>query len=207
MNERKIVVADPTPVGLFGLAMVTIVASSAKLGWTSGVANIIPWALFLGAAAQLYACIQDAKKNNLFGATAFGGYAFFWFAIGFTWMTSNGVFGENLMNGDAHQLAFAFVGYLIFSVFMTIGSLTTNKVLTAIFVLIDCLFIGLAFSTFGIATEAMHNLAAYSEFAIAMLSFYGSGAVVINNQFGRTVLPLGKAFIQPQAASTLKKAA
>ncbi len=56
--------------------MVTLVASSQKLGLTSGVSFIIPWAIFLGASAQLYACIQDAKKNNLFGATAFGAYAF-----------------------------------------------------------------------------------------------------------------------------------
>ncbi|MBN2794696.1 MAG: acetate uptake transporter [Clostridia bacterium] len=198
MEERKIVVADPTPVGLFGLAMVTLVASSQKLGWTVGTANIIPWAFFLGASAQLYACIQDAKKNNLFGATAFGGYAFFWYAIAFTWMASGGVFGEGLMGGDSNQLAFAFVGYGIFSVFMTIGSLTTNKVLFSIFVLIDLLFLGLSMSTFGIMKEAMHDLAAYSEFLIAMLSFYGSGAIVINNQFGRTVLPLGKGLVQPK---------
>lgn len=196
MNERKILVADPTPIGLLGLAMVTLVASSAKLGWTSGVTNIIPWAIFLGASAQLYACIQDGKKDNMFGATAFGGYAFFWYGMGFTWMASNGVFGEGLMGGDSHQLAFAFIGYLIFSVFMTIGSLTTNKVLFFIFLLIDFLFIGLAFSTLGIMEDFMHNFAAYSEFAIAMLSFYGSGATVINNQFKKVVLPMGEAFVK-----------
>ena len=54
---RKIseVVADPTPLGVFGLAMVTLVAASQKLGWTSGTSFIIPWALFLGATAQFVA--------------------------------------------------------------------------------------------------------------------------------------------------------
>ena len=40
-TETKIVMADPTALGVFGLAMVTFVAASAKLGWTSGVTYII----------------------------------------------------------------------------------------------------------------------------------------------------------------------
>ena len=193
MEERKILTADPTALGLFGLAMVTLVASSAKLGWTSGTSLVIPWAIFLGAAAQLVASFGDAKKNNVFGATAFGGYAFFWFAIGMSWMVQGGVFGEKLAAAaDPKQLGFAFVGYLIFTLYMTIGASSTTKVLFAIFVLIDFLFLGLGLSTFGIAKEPMHLLAGWSEFGIALLSFYGSAAAVLNNQFGRVILPLGK---------------
>lgn len=192
MDERKIVVADPTPFGLFGLAMVTLVASSAKLGFTEGTALVIPWAIFLGASAQLYACIQDAKKNNVFGATAFGGYAFFWYAVAMSWMIQAGVFGEALAaKADSKQLGVAFVGYLIFTLYMTVGSLATNKVLLLIFIFIDFLFIGLSFSTLGVAPEFFHGFAAWSELIIAILSFYGSGAIIINTQFGRTVLPLG----------------
>ncbi len=193
MEERKILTADPTALGLFGLAMVTLVASSAKLGWTSGTSLVIPWAIFLGAAAQLVASFGDAKKNNVFGATAFGGYAFFWFAIGMSWMEQNGVFGEKLAaSADPRQLAFGFIGYLIFTLYMTVGATATNKVLFAIFVLIDLLFIGLTLSSFKIAYEATHLLAGWSEFGIALLSFYGSAAAVLNNQFGRVILPIGK---------------
>lgn len=194
-NERKIVFADPSALGLFGLAMVTLVASSQKLGWTTGTSFIIPWAIMLGATAQLFAAIVDGKKDNVFGMTAFGGYAFFWYAVAFSWMIQLGVFGEAMAaNADVSQLGFAFIGYLIFSVFMTIGAMETNKVLFFIFVLIDLLFIGLAFSTLGIAHEAMHSLAAYSELVIALLSFYGFAGNVLNRHFGREFLPLGKPF-------------
>jgi len=193
IEERKITTADPTALGLFGLAMVTLVASSAKLGWTSGTSLVIPWAIFLGAAAQLVASFADARKNNVFGATAFGGYAFFWFAIGMSWMEQNGVFGDKLAaSADPRQMAFGFIGYLIFTLYMTVGATTTNKVLLAIFVLIDLLFLGLTLSSFKIAYEATHLLAGWSEFGIALLSFYGSAAAVLNNQFGRVILPLGK---------------
>ena len=195
MNETKVreVNADPSALGLFGLAVITLVASSQKLGLTSGVSLVLPWAMFLGAAAQLVACLKDFKHNNTFGATAFGAYAFFWFSMGLTWMIQHGVLGEELAaTVDTKQLGFAFLAYLIFTLFMTIGATETNKVLFIIFVLIDFLFIGLTFSSFGIMEHFMHNLAAIAELLIAIFSFYGSAANVLNNHFGRTFLPIGK---------------
>lgn len=194
-TKVKIVTADPSALGLFGLAIITLVASSQKLGLTSGVSLVIPWAIFLGATAQLFACINDFKHNNTFGATAFGAYAFFWYAVGFTWLIQNGVFGQQLAaTVDPKQLGFAYLGYLIFTIFMTIGAMETHKVLFTIFVLIDFLFIGLTLSSFGIMEHATHMLAAYSELLIAIVSFYGSAASVLNNHFGRVFLPVGKPF-------------
>lgn len=191
----KIVTADPSALGLFGLAMVTLVASSQKLGITSGVSLVLPWAIFLGGIAQLMACIYDAKKDNVFGATAFGAYGLFWLSVGSTWLIQNGVFGQSLAKAvDIKQLGFAFVGYLIFTLFMTIGSMETNKVLFIIFVLIDLLFVGLSLSTLGIAEHPMHLLAAYSELAISIVSFYGFAANVLNRHFKYEFLPLGKPF-------------
>lgn len=194
-NKVKIVTADPSALGLFGLAIITLVASSQKLGLTSGVSFVIPWAIFLGASAQLMASIHDFKHNNTFGATAFGAYAFFWYSVGFAWLIQNGVFGPTLAAAiDPKQLAFAYLGYLIFTIFMTIGAMETHKVLFIIFVLIDFLFLDLTLSTFGIAEHVTHNIAAYSELLIAVFSFYGCGAAVLNTHFGRTFLPVGKPF-------------
>lgn len=191
----KIVTADPSAIGLFGLAIITLVASSQKLGWTSGVSLVLPWAIFLGASAQLLACINDFKHDNTFGATAFGAYAFFWYAMGFTWLIQNGIFGQSFASStDIKQLGFAFLGYLIFTLFMTIGAMETHKVLFIIFVLIDFLFLGLMLNAFGIVPHFAHSLAAWSELSIAVMSFYGSGAAVLNKHFGRVFLPVGKAF-------------
>lgn len=194
-TKVKVVTADPSALGLFGLAIITLVASSQKLGITSGVSFVFPWAIFLGASAQLVACINDFKHNNTFGATAFGAYAFFWYAIGFTWLIQNGVFGPELAASvDSKQLGFAYLGYLIFTLFMTIGAMETHKVLFTIFVLIDFLFIGLTLTSFGIMEHATHMLAGYSELLIAIVSFYGCGAAVLNAHFGKTFLPVGKPF-------------
>lgn len=201
MNETQttqkiqVTTADPSALGLFGLAMVTLVASSQKLGWTEGLSFVLPWAIFLGGFAQLFACIQDAKHNNTFGTTAFGAFALFWFGVGTSWLIQLGVFGENAQAAvDPTQLGVAFTGYLLFSLYMTIGAMETHKVLFIIFVLIDFLFIGLALSSFGIAPELFHMVAAVSELLIAIMSFYGSAASVLNNQFGKVFIPVGKPF-------------
>lgn len=175
--------------------MVTLVASSQKLGLTEGTSFILPWAIFLGGFAQLFACINDSKRNNVFGTTAFGAFAFFWMGVAASWLIQAGVFGKALASTvDTKQLGFAFVGYLIFSLFMTIGATETHKVLFIIFVLIDFLFIGLSLKTFGFMPEFSHNLAAYSELLIALVSFYGSAAAVLNAHFGKQFLPVGKPF-------------
>ncbi|TYP75413.1 acetate uptake transporter [Paenibacillus methanolicus] len=188
----KITNADPSALGLFGLAIVTLVASSQKLGITSGLSYAVPWAVFLGACAQLFACVQDSKRNNTFGTTAFGAYAFFWFAMASNWLIKLGIFGETLAAGvEPKQLGFAFAGYLVFTLFMTIGATETNKVLFYIFVLIDFLFLGLTMDAFGVMADVFHTIAAYAELGIGILSLYGAGAAVLNAHFGRTFLPIG----------------
>lgn len=193
VNKVKLINADPSSVGLFGLALVTLVASSQKFGITDGTSYLIPWALFLGGFAQIFACIEDAKRENLFGTTAFAAYGLFWISMASGWLVAAGVFGENLAAAaDPKQLGFVFIGYLILSLFLTVVAAELNKVLFLIIFLINFLFIGLAMGSFGIMPVFSHNLGAYSEILISMLGFYGAGATLLNNFFGRVVMPMGK---------------
>lgn len=186
-------VANPSPLGLFGLAIVTLVASSQKLGITDGVAYAIPWAIFLGAAAQFVAGLYDFKHNNTFGATAFCGYGFFWFGVGMTWWMQTTHIISKGTGFDPHQLGFAFLGYFVFTMIMTVGAMGANKVLFIIFSLIDLLFLGLFMNNlFG--GESWHMLAAYSEILISIASFYGVAATVLNTHYGIQVLPVGAPF-------------
>jgi hypothetical protein len=196
VKNIKLIVADPTAIGLFGLAIVTLVASSQKLGLTHDVTLVLPWAVFLGSFAQMYASFNDSKLGNTFGATAFGAYGLFWLGIAMTWMEQSGALGETLqLTGDGNQLGFAFVGYLVFSLFMTYGAASINRVLFFIFVLIDFLFIGLTLNTLA-GSGFGHWLAAFSELGIALLALYGCGAAVLNAHFGKTVLVVGKPFLK-----------
>lgn len=188
-------VADPTPLGLFGLAMVTLVASTQKLGWTEGTSYILPWAILLGSIGQLIASYFDFKKNNAFGSVVFAAYGLFWSAIGLGWLINLGALGPELQGAiDLKQLGVAYIGYFLFTVFGTIAALETNKVVFIIMVLIDFLFLGLFLDTLGIGGSWAHGLAAWSEFFIALFGFYGAGSILVNNVAGRVVLPIGKPF-------------
>lgn len=192
-QKVQIVVADPSALGLFGLAMVTLVAASQKLAWTTGVSLVIPWAVFLGAIAQMMACVYDFKHNNLFGATVFGAYGLFWISMAAAWLIKMGAFGPVLAGAaDGKQLGVAFVGYLIFSLFGTVAATGTNKIILSIMVLIDVLFVCLALDALGMGGHWAHGVAAWTELTISFLGFYGSGATFLNKFFGKAILPLGK---------------
>jgi len=191
VSEIKIVMSDPTALGVFGLAMVTFVAASAKLGWTSGVTYIIPWALFLGSVAQIWASMVDFKKNNYFGSIVLGAYGLFWVAVAMHWAISLGWLGAVGDKADPKQLAFACIGYFIFSIFIMIAAFEANKVFAAILVLINVLLPSLALSILGVNAPLFSALAAYSELGISLLGFYAAGAIFLNNFFGRTILSLG----------------
>ncbi|MGV8892651.1 MAG: acetate uptake transporter [Burkholderiaceae bacterium] len=194
VTETKIIMSDPTALGVFGLSMVTFVAASSKMGWTSGTAYIIPWALFLGSIAQIWASTIDFKKNNYFGAIVLGAYGLFWIAVAMHWAIGLGWLGEIGDKADPRQLGVACIGYFIFSLFIMVAAFEANKVFAAILLLINILLPSLALSIFGINASFFGMLAAYSELGVALLGFYCAGAVFLNSYFGRALLPLGKPF-------------
>ena len=196
-NQQKvqIVVADPSALGLFGLSMVCFVAASQKLAWTTGLSFVIPWAIFLGSAAQMMASVYDFKHNNVFGATVFGAYGLFWITMALIWLIKMGALGTVLADAvDVRQLGFAFTGYLIFSVIATIAAMEASKFLFIIMCFIDVLFFGLALDAFGLGGKWAHSMAAWSELIVSLLGFYGCAANFLNKWFGKTFLPVGKPF-------------
>jgi len=193
-KQIKIEVADPTPLGLFGLAIVTMVASSQKLGVTDGFSLLVPWALFLGGAAQLIASMLDFRHNNLFGATAFSVYGLFWIGMGISWLIRMGCFGEILAaSADIKQMGFVFASYFVITVIFTISAVKMPKTMFFLLLLIVFLFGGLALESFG-GGLFWKYLAAYAEMTISLLAFYVLAAKYLNASFGREVLCLGKPF-------------
>ena len=192
VQETKIVTADPTALGVFGLSLITFVAASQKLGWTTGSTYLMPWALFLGSFAQLWAASLDFKRNNYFGSIVLGAFGLFWVAVTITWAIQNGFLGSIPENADLHQFGYACLGYMIFSIFITIAAWEANKVFGVILTLIVVLLGALGLQLLGINKELFSPIAGWSEFLISILGFYAAGAIFLNSFFGRQILPLGK---------------
>ena len=194
-GQIKLTTADPTALGLFSLAIVALVESTDELGLTDGLTFLVPWVFFLGGIAQLFAARLDAKNNSIYGTTVWGLYGVFWISHAVIMMMQSGFFGSTLQaSGDIRQLGIAYLGYLIFSIFVTIATMETNKVLFFILLLLDIEFLGLFLSSFNMVEGAAYYMGAVAELFVSLLSFYGAGAVLINTCFQKTLLPLGKPF-------------
>lgn len=195
-QEVKISYADPTALGVLGLSMVTFVASSVKLGWTHGNSLVIPWAIFLGAIAQLLASSIDFKKGNYFGATVLGAFGLFWFAVGMSWGMLGGMFGSAIIADklvDPAQLGFGFFGFFVFCLFVTVTAFETNVPFMIILILIDFLLGSLSLSSWGIGDKILlGKIAGWSEFLIGVTGLYATGALYLKGFYGRVILPLGK---------------
>ena len=179
-NEVTLNTAEPAALGLFGLALVTIVAASQKMGWSAGYEGLIPWVIFLGAVAQLITASVEFKRNNVFGATVFSAYGLFWLGIGWTWQM--GV-------PSLDQLGFAVIGYLIFSLFTTYAAGAINKSFLVIMIFIDLLLLFLMLQIF---FGLDGRLAGIAELAVSASAFYTSAAVLLKSVAGFEILPFGK---------------
>lgn len=193
VQSMQIVVADPTALGLFGLAIVTMVASGQKLGYVEGLSWVIPWAIFCGSIAQLIAAYYDFNHNNIFGATIFAAFGLFWIGVAASWMIKMGTFGPELAAGvDPKALGLAFFGFFLFALIGTIAAAEAHLLLFLDMVFIDILLLGLTLDTLGMGGHWAHAMAAYAEVVVSLLSLYGAGASFLNNFFGRKFWPVGK---------------
>lgn len=187
VTKLPILVADPAPLGLIGLAVAALVLASTDLGLVSSTAKslMIPWVLFFGATAQLIAGTIEFKRNNIFGATVFTTYAMTMYAIALTLFIT--IFTD--VEFKIAHYAFGLIAILVFSLIATVASLMTNKMLFIILIFVDLAVIALI----------PHYLFGFTAFPAGIFllgtsisSFYTAMAILINNMAGKTILPLGK---------------
>ncbi len=77
----------------------------------------------------------------------------------------------------------------------TISGLKMSKAMFFLLFLIVILFLGLALDAFALG-HIWHTIAAYSEMAIALLTFYVLSAKYLNSFFGKELLKTGAPFLK-----------
>ena len=181
-------IANPGPLGLLGFGMTTILLNVHNAGFFPMASVILSMGIFYGGIAQIIAGIFEFKKGNTFGATAFTSYGFFWISlVGIMVMPSMG-FGVE----TSHEFLAVYLAlWGIFSFFMFIATLKANIALRAVFFLLVILF---ALLVIGNATgnAAMLKFAGYEGMLCGAVAFYLAMAEVLNEQYGRTILPIGE---------------
>jgi succinate-acetate transporter protein len=185
-------VADPAPLGLAAFALTTFAFSIANAGLVGEAAinHFVPLALIYGGLAQFIAGMWEFRNQNTFASTGFTSYGAFWIALGIL-----EIFARQL--GIAEEqvpvaLAWTFTAWAIFTLYMWIGSWGVNAALGIVFTLLLATFILLAATEF---TQSMglHQIAGWVGIVTAASAWYVSAADVLNDTYGRTILPVGPA--------------
>ena len=179
--------ANPAPLGLMGFGMTTILLNIHNAGWFPVGSMVLAMGIFYGGVAQVIAGIMEFKKGNTFGLTAFASYGLFW-------LTLAGLIMLPKM-GLADPTPHAFMGWYLFlwglfTLFMFFGTLRGSLVRRFIFGSLTLLFFLLALRDW-LGSEAIGRLAGYEGIACGASACYQAMAEVLNEIYGRTVLPIG----------------
>jgi uncharacterized protein len=180
--------ANPAPLGLMGFGMTTVMLSLHNAGYIPLGAAILAMGIFFGGLAQMIAGLMEWKKGNTFGMTVFTSFGFFWIIIvAIILAPTIGYAGTEA----PESMAVLFLLWGLFSAYMTIGTMGTNRVTQAIFVALTAVLFMLA------ASEAMGSAdlkmaAGYVGVIAGALAIYSAMAQVLNESLSRAVVPLFK---------------
>ncbi|MDP4985082.1 acetate uptake transporter [Pseudoalteromonas tunicata] len=180
--------ANPAPLGLMGFGMTTVLLNIHNAGFFPISAMILAMGLCYGGLAQIIAGIMEYRRNNTFGMTAFLSYGLFWWSLVLLLILPK--LGVAQATPAAYMGCYLFM-WGVFTLFMTCATVHFNRVKQAIFAGLTFLFFLLAARDFT-GSELIGVIAAYEGIVVGSLAIYLAMATVINEQFGRTVLPIGE---------------
>jgi succinate-acetate transporter protein len=191
--------ANPAPLGLFGFGVTTVLLNVCNAGFFKMNSMILGMGIFVGGLAQVIAGIQEWKKNNTFGATAFTAYGMFWLTFVGIVLIPQTSFGAAFAP-DATSMGIFLVMWGLFTLYMFIGTLKLNRMLQFVFFTLVLLFFLLAIGEFT-ENKSVSVLAGYEGIICGLSAIYGSAALVLNEVHGKTILPLGLKNATPAIAA------
>lgn len=189
---------NPAVLGLLCFGMTTVLLNVSNAGFFKMNSMIMAMGIFTGGLAQVIAGIQEWKKNNTFGATAFTAYGMFWITLVGILLIPKTSFGATFAPDAASMGVFLFM-WGLFTLYMFFGTLKLNRMLQVVFFTLTLLYFLLAITEFT-GSQSLGTVAGYEGIICGLSAIYGSAALVLNEVYGRTVLPLGE--IRAKLAST-----
>ena len=178
---------NPAPLGLLGFGMTTVLLNIHNAGIFKMGAMILAMGIFYGGLAQIIAGIEEWKKNNTFGATAFTSYGLFWLSLVTLLLM------PKLGWWDATETS-AMVAYFfmwgLFTLIMFIGTFKLNRALQVVFGTLTLLFFLLAIRD-ATGSAIVGIIAGYEGIICGLSAIYAGLAQVLNDVNGKVVWPIG----------------
>jgi len=171
-----------------GFGMTTVLLNMHNAGWFGLGSMILAMGLFYGGLAQIIAGIMEWKKGNTFGTTAFfTSYGLFWLTLVFLLLMPKYGWWDGPEN---NALIAYFFMWGLFTFYMFIGTLKLNRILQIIFLTLTILFFLLAIRDYT-GSAAIATITGYEGIFCGFTAIYAACAQVLNEVYGRIILPIG----------------
>ncbi len=192
MNESitqiKDTTGNPAPLGLLGFGMTTVLLNLHNAGFYELNSMVLAMGICYGGAAQIIAGIMEWRKSNTFAATAFISYGFFWLSL--VTLIVLAKLGWGAPSDETAMAAYLAI-WGVFTAVMFVGTLRLNLALQVVFGSLAILFFLLAIGDFTGASAGFKHATGYEGIFCGLSAMYAGLAQVLNELFGKSVLPLG----------------
>jgi uncharacterized protein len=192
MNESVTQIKDttgnPAPLGLLGFGMTTVLLNLHNAGFYELNSMILAMGICYGGAAQIIAGAMEWRKGNTFATTAFVSYGLFWLSLVALIVLTK--LGWGAASNDAAMAAYLAM-WGLFTAIMFVGTLRLNRALQVVFGTLAILFFLLAYGDYTNASTGFKHFTGYEGIFCGFSAIYAGLAQVLNELFGKTVLPLG----------------
>ena len=192
MNESAAQIKDttgnPAPLGLLGFGMTTVLLNLHNAGFFEINSMILAMGICYGGIAQIIAGSMEWRKGNTFATTAFTSYGLFWLSLVALIVLPK--IGWSAKADDTAMAAYLAM-WGLFTAVMFIGTLRLNRALQIVFGSLTILFFLLAYGDFANASAGFKHFTGYEGIFCGFSAIYTGLAQVLNELFGKTLLPLG----------------
>jgi uncharacterized protein len=188
LTQVKDTTANPAPLGLLGFGMTTVLLNLHNAGFYELNSMILAMGVCYGGLAQVIAGSMEWKKGNTFAATAFVSYGLFWLSLVVLILLPKGGW---IAASDETAMAAYLAMWGLFTAVMFVGALRLNRALQVVFGTLTILFFLLAIGDFTKAGPGFRHFTGYEGVVCGFSAVYTGLAQVLNEVYGRVVLPLG----------------
>ena len=186
MSEK---LANPAPLGLMGFGMTTVLLNLHNAGFYPLDSMILAMGLAYGGLAQVIAGIMEYKRGNTFGTVAFSSYGLFWWSLVILSLLPKYYFLVGIQEPTNEAMAAYFFMWGLFTFVMFFGTLKANRAVQFVFMSLAILLFLLTAKELTGNTD-LGTIAGYEGIICGLSAVYTALAEVLNEVYGKTVLPL-----------------
>jgi uncharacterized protein len=188
MNDARDTTGNPAPLGLLGFGLTTVLLNLHNAGLFELNAMILAMGICYGGIGQIIAGIMEWRKGNTFATTAFISYGLFWLSL--VTMILMTKLGWATASNEKAMAAYLFM-WGLFTLVMFIGTLRLHIAGQIVFGSLTILFFLLAYGDYAGASAGFKHFTGWEGIFCGFSAIYTGLAQVLNELYGKVILPLG----------------